>query len=60
MTKAAARKRLNEARNKLRAVNFSTINKAGDFLLSTTDSKKIFNMDSQIEALIKKVMKCGT
>jgi hypothetical protein len=55
MTKAAARKRLNEARNKLRAVNFSTINKAGDFLLSTTDSKKIFNMDSQIEALIKKL-----
>lgn len=55
MSKAAARKRLNEARKKLRAVNFATINKVGDVLLSTSDSQKIFKMDTQIENIIKKL-----
>jgi len=55
MTKAAARKRLNEARNKLRAVNFATTNRVGDVLLSTADSQKIFKMDAQIENIIKKL-----
>ena len=55
MTKAAARKRLNEARNKLRAVKFATTNRVGDVLLSTADSQKIFKMDAQIENIIKKL-----
>lgn len=55
MSKAAARKRLNEARKKLRAVNFATTNRVGDVLLSTTDSQKLFKMDSQIESIIKKL-----
>jgi len=55
MSKAVARKRLNEARKKLRAVNYATINRMGDVLLSNADSQKIFKMDSQIENIIKKL-----
>jgi len=55
MSKTVARKRLNEARAKLRAVNYATTNRLGDVLLSSADSQKIFKMDTQIENIIKKL-----
>jgi len=54
MSKAQAKKRLKEARNKLRAVNYSHT-KSGDVHLSQPDSQKLFKMDAEIEKLIKKL-----